>query len=253
MPKTLLYTPLSWLYGAAIKLRHKLYDMGILRVNHFDIPIICIGNITVGGTGKTPLTELVASHFAKKRKVAILSRGYGRKTKGYLEVMQNSHYRDVGDEPLQIKMKYPNLLVVVCEDRVAGIKKIKELHPDIELIVMDDGFQHRSVEALINIVTVDATRPTMYDKLLPLGNLRDITESFNRAHYFVVTKCPTDITPLTCRLFTSELITHSFQQVYFTRFRSFTPQALYPKYEDPSLGITSNSKVIALSGGLILL
>lgn len=247
MPKTLLKAALASIYKSAIKLRHALYDRGILKIHQFDIPIICVGNVTVGGTGKTPMTELVISHFLKSHKVAVLSRGYGRKTKGYIEASVKSHYRDVGDEPLQIKLKYPQALVVACEKRVEGIRRIQQEHPEINLIIMDDGFQHRSVEAKINIITIDATRPLREDKMLPLGSLRDIPEATTtRGNYFVVTKCPLTMTPIEKRLYRKSLIHYAYQKLYFTRFINYRPEPLFP---DGSAEIlTKESKVISVSG-----
>lgn len=234
------------LYKAAIQLRHTFYDRGLIKINKFDIPVICIGNITVGGTGKTPMTELIVSHFSASRKVAVLSRGYGRRTKGYIEVAGTSHYRDVGDEPLQIKLKYPQVLVVVCEKRVEGIRRIQAEHPDVELIVMDDGFQHRKVEAKINIITVDANRPINEDKMLPAGSLRDTPEALDRAHYFVVTKCPMSMTPIDRRLMRKTLIHYAYQKIYFTRNTNYRPEPLFAHAD--AMEINSSTKVIAVSG-----
>ena len=228
-------------------LRHRLFDWGILKSVKFDIPIICIGNITVGGTGKTPMAEMVIDYMSQFHRVALLSRGYGRRTKGYLEVRADSHYRDVGDEPLQIKRKFPDVVVVVCEKRVEGIRRLRGEHPEVDLIVMDDGFQHRYVEPKINIVMIDATRPVQHDRMLPVGTLRDLPEQLHRAHYFVVTKCPDRMAPIDRRILRKVLIQVAYQQVYFTRFESFMPQPLYADEaaEEP---LAHGRSVIALSG-----
>ena len=113
--REILLAPLALFYRMAVSLRHKLFDCGLLKSEKFDIPIICIGNITVGGTGKTPMSEMLIDYMARTHRVALLSRGYGRRTKGYVEVQPTAHYRDVGDEPLQIKRKFPDTVVVVCE------------------------------------------------------------------------------------------------------------------------------------------
>ncbi len=234
------------IYRGAIRLRHTLYDRGLLKIHKFDIPIICVGNVTVGGTGKTPMTELVVSHFISTHKVAVLSRGYGRRTKGYREVEITSHYRDVGDEPLQIKLKYPETMVVVCERRVEAINYIIKEYPEINLIVMDDGFQHRSVEAKVNIITVDATRPVKDDQIMPVGTLRDVPEALDRAHYFIVNKCPLTMAPIDRRLMRKTLITYAYQKLYFTRYFSYRPEPLFP--EECSAQLDSSSNVIAVSG-----
>ena len=142
--KEILLKIASILYGVAIKFRHLLFDAGILHSESFDIPIICVGNITAGGTGKTPTVEMLVEHYSKECNLAVLSRGYGRKTKGsYREVQVDDAYRVVGDEPLQMKRKFPNVKVVVCANRAFAIHRIMEESPEIDMIIMDDGFQHR--------------------------------------------------------------------------------------------------------------
>lgn len=245
--KRLLLAPLAALYKLAVTIRHRLFDWGVLKSERFDIPVVCIGNITVGGTGKTPMAEMIVGYMARTHRVALLSRGYGRRTRGYLEVETTSHYRDAGDEPLQIKLKFPETVVAVCEKRVEGIRRIREAHPEVDLIVMDDGFQHRHVEAKINIVMVDATRPIHHDHMLPLGSLRDLPSELHRVHYFIVTKCPPKMAPIDRRIMSKVLLQYAFQRVYFTRIESFNPQPLYP---DDALGrsVAPGNEVIALSG-----
>ena len=241
-----LLAPAALLYRAGVTFRHRLFDWGILKSEKFDIPIICIGNITVGGTGKTPMAEMLIAYMSQMHRVALLSRGYGRRTRGYLEVRGDSHYRDVGDEPLQIKLKFPGTVVVVCEKRAEGIRRIRAEHPEVDLIIMDDGFQHRYVDPKINIVMIDATRP-VHDKMLPQGTLRDIPEQLHRAHYFVVTKCPERMAPIDRRILRKVLIQVAYQRVYFTRFESFMPQPLYAG-EAVGEHLAPGSRVIALSG-----
>ena len=231
--KSWILAPAALIFKAVVTLRHRLFDWGVLKSQKFDIPIICIGNITVGGTGKTPMAEMIIAYMSQTRRVALLSRGYGRRTKGYREVETSAHYRDVGDEPLQIKIKFPSTLVVVCEDRVEAIRRIRHDQPDIDLIVMDDGFQHRYVEPKVNIVMVDATRPVQDDRMLPAGTLRDLPEMLHRAHYFVVTKCPDGMKPIDRRLMHKSLVTMAYQRnrIYFTRFESFRPEPLFREAE----------------------
>ena len=245
MLKILLATA-SWLYKMAVSLRHRLFDWGILRSERFDIPVICIGNITVGGTGKTPLAEMIVDYMSQMHNVALLSRGYGRRTKGYREVKTTDHYRDVGDEPLQIKRKFSDIPVVVCERRADGIRRIRAEHPEVDLIVMDDGFQHRYVEAKINVVLIDATRPVQEDRMLPLGTLRDVPEQLHRANYFIVTKCPAEMSALDRRIMRKVLIEAAYQSIYFTRMEAFRPQPVFE--EAPSEGFDSGAEVILMSG-----
>lgn len=243
----ILLAPAAALYKAGVTLRHRLFDWGILKSESFDVPVICIGNITVGGTGKTPMAEMVVDYMSQMHNVALLSRGYGRRTKGYREVKPDAHYRDVGDEPLQIKRKFPETIVSVCEKRAEGIRRIRAEHPEIDLIVLDDGFQHRYVEPKINIVMIDATRPIQHDRMLPLGTLRDIPSELHRAHYFIVTKCPEKMAPIDRRILCKVLIQVAYQRVYFTRFESFIPQPLFPDAAS-SDSLLQGAPVIAVSG-----
>ena len=177
-------------------------------------------NITVGGTGKTPTVEMLVEHYSEENNVVVLSRGYGRNTKGYRVVSVDDSYRTVGDEPLQIKLKFPDALVVVCEKRAEAIHRIEAEHPEINLIIMDDGFQHRSVKAKVNIILVDSTRPIENDKMLPLGRLRDLPSRLSAAHIFIVTKCSETMTPIDKRLWYNQLRSIAYQKVYFTRIKS---------------------------------
>ena len=208
---------LSYPYRLIISIRHWMFDCGLLKSEKFAVPVICVGNISVGGTGKTPTAEMIMRYMMPRYNVALLSRGYGRRTKGYMEVECNSSYRDVGDEPLQIKLKFPDALVVVCEKRAEAIRRIEREHPEVNLIIMDDGFQHRYVEARINVVVMDYTRPFYKDDFLPCGTLRDRVDSLYRAHYFIVTKCSEAMSPLEQRLWRKELQKVAYQKVYFTR------------------------------------
>ena len=247
-----LYKIASCLYGAGIWIRNFLYDTGVLRSEKFDIPIVCVGNITVGGTGKTPTTEMIVDSLCDDCRVAVLSRGYGRRTKGYREVSIEDSYRDVGDEPLQIKMKFPDAVVVVCEDRVAGIRRIQAEHPDVEVIVMDDGFQHRRVTPHINIIIIDSTRPVDKDWLLPYGQLRDTRSSLSRANYFIVTKCGEGMQAIDRSLMRKVLLRAAFQKIYFMRHESLPLQRVFPAAPDAEEVFAEPSRksdeVIAMSG-----
>lgn len=237
---------LSWIYAAVISIRHRLYDWGVFKNRSFDIPIVCIGNITVGGTGKTPTAEYLLSSLAEHYTMAILSRGYGRSTKGYREVTVEDSYVEVGDEPLQIKLKFPDSVVVVSEDRVSAVERIMKEHPEVTLIVMDDGFQHRKLKAKVNIVLVDSTRPIDTDHLLPRGRLRDLKSRLRAAHFFIVTKCSDEMTPLDKRLWRNKLRTIAYQKVYFTTIvtRKIEPLFYYAEREEINYG----QQAILLSG-----
>jgi tetraacyldisaccharide 4'-kinase len=237
---------LSWIYTAVIVIRHRLYDWGVFKSHSFDIPVVCIGNITVGGTGKTPMAEYIISELSNNYNVALLSRGYGRRTKGYREVAIEDSYLDVGDEPLQIKLKFPHIQVVVCEDRVKGIERIRAEHPEVNLIVMDDGLQHRSVRAKINVIVLDATRPVDEDHMLPYGRLRDLKSRLTTGHFFMVSKCPETMTPIDRRVYHNRLRTIAYQKVYFSRME---PLPIVPIFDEPNrAAVDYASEAILVAG-----
>lgn len=240
----LLLKLLSYFYRMAISIRHWMFDCHLLKSEKFATPIICVGNITVGGTGKTPTAEMIINYMRPHYRVALLSRGYGRRTQGYIEVKPNSSYRDVGDEPLQIKLKFPDVLVVVCEKRADAIRRIEAEHPEINLIVMDDGFQHRRVEPRINVLIIDSTRPFAKDDYLPAGTLRDKLESLWRAHYYIVTKCSNNMSQIDQRLWRKDLQLVAYQKIYFTRVIPSTPVALFPSEYSLEVG----DDVVLMSG-----
>ena len=236
---------LSYPYRMVIGIRHWMFDCGLLKSEKFAVPVICVGNISVGGTGKTPTAEMIIRYMSPYYNVALLSRGYGRRTKGYREVGRDSSYRDVGDEPLQIKLKFPDALVVVCEKRAEAIRRITSEHPEVNLIVMDDGFQHRYVDARINVVVMDYTRPFYKDDFLPCGTLRDRVDSLYRAHYFIVTKCSDGMSPLDQRLWRKELQKVAYQKVYFTRM---VPTDALPVTSSAKSRLAAGDEVIVMSG-----
>ncbi|WP_293300207.1 tetraacyldisaccharide 4'-kinase [Pedobacter sp. UBA4863] len=186
----LLLLPLNPLYALVVYLRNKLYDWGIFRSTGFDLPIICVGNLAVGGAGKTPTTEYLAKLLAAY-KVAILSRGYGRKTKGFLLADDNATAQTIGDEPLQYYHKFKNVTVAVCEDRLTGIRKLKDSH---DVILLDDAYQHRKVKAGINVLLFEFAKINQYQLLMPAGNLREPFSGIKRAQMVLITKSPTAVT-----------------------------------------------------------
>lgn len=237
--------PVSWIYGAAVSFRHSLFNWGVKKTEEFDIPIVVVGNITVGGTGKTPMTEYLVRMLSDKYNVAVLSRGYGRKTKGFVEIRPRMSYKKVGDEPKQIKMNFPNIPVVVCEKRVAGIKRLREIHPEVNLVILDDAFQHRYVEGWVNIVLMDYNLPVYEDRLLPLGRLRDVKGALRRANILVVTKCPDALTPLDCRLVRNNLELYPYQTLYFAKSHNNKARPLFTK-EAQAVELPFGSPVVAM-------
>ncbi len=244
--RELLATPASWLYGLGLSVRHYLYDTGVYKSEEYDIPIVTVGNITVGGTGKTPTAEYLVQILSSYYYVAVLSRGYKRKTKGFLLCEPKMSYKRIGDEPKQIKMKFPSIPVAVCEDRREGIRLLREKHPEVNLIIMDDAFQHRAVESWVNIVLMDYNNPIYEDSLLPLGRLRDLKSSIHRANMVVVTKCPEGLTPLDRRLVSNNLELFPYQTLFFTRFTSSKAMPIFGELSgsDP---IEKGSPVVAIS------
>ena len=183
-----LLFPISLLYGWVMALRNKLYDLGILKSTSFDRSIIAIGNLSVGGTGKTPHTEYLIRFINKKYSLATLSRGYGRKTKGYILANSSTNASQIGDEPMQFFTKFPDISVAVCEDRVVGVKRlIEDVNP--EIILLDDAFQHRAIKAGFYILLTPFDSVFTDDFMMPTGTLREFASGAKRANIIILTKC----------------------------------------------------------------
>jgi tetraacyldisaccharide 4'-kinase len=189
-----LLFPLSVIYGLIMRLRNLLYDLDFLKSRSYNLPIICVGNLNTGGTGKTPHIEYLI-RLLKNHQVAVVSRGYGRNTKGLIEVQLQSEASQVGDEPLQIKKKFPAIRCVVCEKRSKGIDYLMSHHPEVEVILLDDAFQHRSVKAGLNILLTQYDDLYVNDLILPAGNLREPATGAARAQIIIVTKSPSTLNP----------------------------------------------------------
>lgn len=213
--KLFLY-PLALVYGIVIRIRNYLFDHGILRSEGFAVPIISVGNITVGGTGKTPHVEYLVQLLIKHFNVAVLSRGYMRETRGFRIATADSLSREIGDEPLQIKLKYPGITVAVDADRRNGIKKILENFPDTDVIILDDGFQHRWVTPGLSILLTDYSGLFTRDHLLPYGRLREHRYNYSRADIIIVTKAPRGLSAIDRRLIAGEIKPGDHQKLYFT-------------------------------------
>lgn len=218
-------------YYLILKFRHYLYDTGFFKSYKFDIPIIIVGNISAGGTGKTPHTEFIVKYLLDKGKVAVLSRGYGRKSKGFRYVELDDTALTSGDEPLQIKHKFPEAIVAVDANRVRAIKILmalpKEERPSV--IVMDDAFQHRSVIASTSIVLVDYSRPMESDNLLPIGSLRDLPEQIARANVVIVTKCPPEMSQDDQFVWKNSLKLTPNQALFFSTMKYSEAEAIFPE------------------------
>ena len=197
---------MSLVYGVGTKFRNMLYDQQWIASKSYPLPVICVGNLAVGGTGKTPHTEyLIELLQSKGLQVATLSRGYKRHTKGYLMATPQSTAQAIGDEPWQLLHNHPGITVAVDEDRCHGIEQLMLVQPKVDAIILDDAFQHRAVKAGLNILLTDYHRLYTRDMLLPAGRLRESKAGAKRAHIVVVTKCPVDLAPMEIRMFKQQL------------------------------------------------
>ncbi len=241
-------TPLAWLYGAVVRLRNFLYDHGVLKQEEYPVPIICVGNITVGGTGKTPHVEFLARHFSPHYRVAVVSRGYKRKSGGMQEATLQSTVHEIGDEPKQIKQKFPGTRVVVDGNRRRAICKLMAEHENTrpELILLDDGFQHRSVKPSFSIILTDYNHPMSCDMLLPAGRLREPMTALFRADCIVVTKCPDSILPIDRRIYHRDLSLLPHQRLYFTQIEYCSPISLISAQASAELAL--QTVALALTG-----
>lgn len=214
-----LLLPLSLFYGLGVAVRNKLFDWKVLKSVEFDFPVIGVGNITVGGTGKTPHVEYLIELLSNKFKLGILSRGYKRLTKGFLLADKNKTHEDIGDESFQIFSKYKKIDVAVAEKRVNGIIQLKKKRKDLQVILLDDAFQHRYVKPGVSILLIDYYRPVFKDHYLPFGELRDSKDAIRRANIVVVTKVPDSIKPIEKRLWKKELNLFPYQFLYFSTYQ----------------------------------
>lgn len=210
--------PLSLLYGLIVFIRNRFYDYEIFKSHQFNIPLISVGNITVGGTGKTPHIEYLVDLLKSEFKVATLSRGYKRKTKGFILSTQKSTDREIGDEPRQIKQKFPEIDVAVDANRANGINQLTKTNKDIDVILLDDAYQHRKVSANLSILLIDYSRPIDKDFILPFGDLREQAFEKKRANIIIITKSPKNLKPIDRRIIFNELKPYPFQHVFFTTF-----------------------------------
>ena len=242
--------PLSWCYGLAVGIRNQLFEMGILKSRAFKTPIISIGNITVGGSGKTPHVEYIVKQLHDKMKVAVLSRGYKRKTKGFVLATKDSTAADIGDEPFQMKKKFADIYVAVDANRCRGIDFLTENEEtkDTDVILLDDAYQHRYVKPGVNILLIDYHRLIIYDKLLPAGRLREPKQGKNRADIVIITKCPNEMKPMEFRVLTKALGLFPYQKLFFTKLKYNQLKPLYAGEDKPLSELTKDTHVVLLTG-----
>ena len=230
--------PFSWFYGLAVKARS------------FQIPIISVGNITVGGTGKTPHVEYLVRLLKDQFCVAVLSRGYKRKSKGFIKADEQTTMPEIGDEPYQMKQKFPDVTIAVDKNRCHGIDMLMEQDSKLDVILLDDAFQHRYVKPGVNILLVDYHRLIIYDKLLPVGRLREPLDGKNRADVVIVTKCPKDLKPMEYRVITKAMHLYPYQRLYFTKLEYAELQPLFQTSRNsiPTLGSLHGTHILLLTG-----
>ena len=223
----ILLSPIALLYGLGVSIRNLLYRTGALRSVKFSLPVISVGNISVGGTGKSPHIEYLMRWLHAYIDVGVLSRGYGRKTIGYREVFPSDNALEVGDEPLQFKQKFPEVPVTVSESRALGVPQLVRTYPNTQCVLLDDAFQHRAVSPGLNIMLTEFAHPFTRDWLLPSGRLREWRSSYQRADIIIVTKCPADLSPTQRRNMLNEIQPYPRQKVFFSKYKYGTPYNMF--------------------------
>ncbi|WP_077153399.1 tetraacyldisaccharide 4'-kinase [Bacteroides bouchesdurhonensis] len=240
--------PVSWIYRTVVAMRNKLFDWGVFQSKSFNIPVICVGNLAVGGTGKTPHTEYLIELLRDKYQVAVLSRGYKRRTSGYVLATPQSTVKTIGDEPYQMHTKFPSVTLAVDENRCHGIEKLLRLkEPAVDVILLDDAFQHRYVKPGLSILLTDYHRLFCDDILLPAGRLRESINGKNRAQIVIVTKCPQDIKPIDYNIITKRLNLYPYQQLFFSSFRYGNLRPVFSQNDSDSITGDSRNKEVPLS------
>ena len=241
----ILLAPFSLLYGIGVSIRNGLYNRGLLKGVEFNVPVISVGNLSVGGAGKSPHIEYLIRLLKDYIDVATLSRGYRRKTKGFLTVHTGMTAEQVGDEPLQFKRKFPDIRVTVSESRTFAIPKIMMDNPDTKAVLLDDAFQHRSVKPGLNILLTEYSRPFTKDFLLPSGRLREWRSAYERADTIIVTKCPLSITEEDKTRMIEDINPLSHQKIYFSYYGYQQPYfILNPLYK---LSLNKDMDVLLIS------
>lgn len=238
-----LLLPFSLLYGLVVIIRNWFYDAGLFKSRAFELPVICVGNLEIGGAGKSPMTEYLIRLLKNDNKLATLSRGYGRETKGFITATTISTATQIGDEPSQFKQKFPNITVAVCEDRAAGIDQLKTNHG---LVLLDDAFQHRAVKPGLSVLLFDYTHLQQPKFVLPAGNLREPFSGRWRADIMVVTKCPDDLTEQQMNDSYEQIAPLNWQPLFFS---AITYQPLQDLQGQPvNFTIDADTTVFLLTG-----
>ena len=242
--------PLSVFYAVVVWIRNRLYDVKILSSREFAIPVISVGNITVGGTGKTIHVEYLLKFLKENQKVAMLSRGYMRRTSGFFMADSASNYKEIGDEPRQIKQKFSDVIVAVDKSRRRGIEKILASAEGVEAIVLDDAYQHRKVTPGLSILLIDYNQPLDKDFILPYGRMRESSHERKRADIIIVTKVPADTKPIELRILEKQVKMFQFQKIYFTMLQHDTPIPVFPE-SAPALNPLNSQPYVLLVTGIV--
>jgi tetraacyldisaccharide 4'-kinase len=241
----ILLLPFALLFGLIVSIRNWLYNRNILKSASFGLPIIGVGNLSVGGTGKSPMVEFLVMHLKTQFKVATLSRGYKRKTKGYALASDKTTAIDIGDEPMQFYKKFPDVPIAIGEERLVAVPQLLHDRPDTEVVILDDAFQHRAIKAGLNILLTDYGNLFTRDSFLPTGDLRDARSSYQRAEIIVVTKCPGTITEEEKENVIREINPVQGQQVFFTTIAYGTPYHITSHH---MAAIDADTEVLLVTG-----
>ena len=232
-------------YWLIIFIRNKFYDKKIFNSTSFGLPVICVGNLSVGGTGKSPMVEYLIENLKDKFKVSILSRGYKRKTKGYALAGENSSALEIGDEPMQFHLKFPDVPVAVGEERLEAIPELLHDQPQTQVVILDDAFQHRAIRAGLNILLTDYNNLFTRDFYLPTGDLRDLISSYKRANIIVVTKCRSDLSEMEVKKIIREINPLSHQVIFFASIEYGLPYHIITK---KTTNLNEKKEVLLVSG-----
>lgn len=241
-----LLLPIAVIYGFIIFIRNRLFDNNYLKSAEFNFPLICVGNLAVGGTGKSPMVEYLINLLKPRLKVGTLSRGYKRRTKGYALANTSTTALEIGDEPMQFHSKFPNIAVASCEERIVGIPHLLQDVPNLQVIILDDAFQHRTVRAGLNILLTEYSNLYSHDFFLPTGDLRDEWASAKRAQIIIVTKCPYDLSAEMKQKAIRSLNPGAMQKIFFTTIEYGTPYHIF-NHGDEWL-ITPRDEVLLVCG-----
>jgi len=241
----ILLLPFALLYWLGIAIRNWLYNKNIIESTSFGLPLICVGNLSVGGTGKSPMVEYLVSNLKTDYKVATLSRGYKRKTKGYALADEKTTALEIGDEPMQFHLKFPDVPVAVGEERIVAIPQLLHDKPEIQVIILDDAFQHRAIKAGLNILLTDYNNLFTRDFYLPTGDLRDLKSSYKRAEIIIVTKCKKELSETEKQKLIKEINPLPGQHVFFTAIDYSRPYHIITKEEK---GLSGKVEILLVTG-----